>query len=131
MRVDTIMGSHVPRCRRPLKPVLDRDGSWVFQLDLMAGISNGSMQTGANGATTPPPPDQDGGYNSTMPIDNSSADNVPSQPAKTYPQDWPTYNAAQTSEKDSFQILLAGLCASVSQPERRFGRPGFPLADVG
>ena len=65
-----------------------------------------------------------------MPIDNSSADNVPSQPAKTYPQDWPAYDAAQTSEKDSFQILLAGLCASVSQPERRFGRPGFPLADI-
>jgi hypothetical protein len=28
----------------------------------------------------------------------------------TYPQDWPTYNAAQTHEKDKFLSLLHDLC---------------------
>ena len=39
------------------------------------------------------------------------------QPRKTYPQDWPAYNAAQTSEKDTFMVLLADLCANIPQPE--------------
>ena len=30
-----------------------------------------------------------------------------SNPRPTYPQDWPAYNAAQTSEKDTFSPLLA------------------------
>ena len=48
----------------------------------------------------------------------------------TYPQDWPAYNAAQTSEKDSFVMLLSDLCAGVAQPEYGFGRPRLPLADM-
>ena len=52
------------------------------------------------------------------------------QPRKTYPQDWPAYNAAQTSEKDTFMVLLADLCANIPQPEYGFGRPRFPLADM-
>ena len=52
------------------------------------------------------------------------------QPRKTYPQHWPAYNAAQTSEKDTFQVLLADLCTSISQPEHSFGRPRLPLADM-
>ena len=52
------------------------------------------------------------------------------QPRKTYPQDWPNYNAAQTSEKDTFQVLLSDLCANISQPEYSFGRPRLPLADM-
>ena len=52
------------------------------------------------------------------------------QPRKTYPQDWPSYNAAQTAEKDTFMTLLADLCASIAQPEYRFGRPSLPLADM-
>ena len=30
-------------------------------------------------------------------------------PRKTHPQDWPAYNAAQTSEKNAFMVLLADL----------------------
>lgn len=46
------------------------------------------------------------------------------------PQDWPAYNAAQTTEKDKFQILLHELCAGLpaSQPSR--GRPSLPLSDA-
>ncbi len=49
---------------------------------------------------------------------------------KTYPQDWPAYNAAQTSEKDSFKSLLADLCANIVQPTYNFGRPRLPFADM-
>ena len=51
-------------------------------------------------------------------------------PRKTYSQDWPAYNAAQTSEKDTFLALLADLCAGIVQPEYGFGRPRLPLADM-
>ncbi len=43
---------------------------------------------------------------------------------------WRTYNAAQVSEKSTFMELLADLCATVPQPEYRFGRPRLPLADM-
>ena len=49
---------------------------------------------------------------------------------RTYPQDWPAYNAAQTSEKDTLMALLAGLCADIVQPQYGFGRPSLPLADM-
>ena len=49
---------------------------------------------------------------------------------KTYPQDWPAYNAAQTSEKDNLLTLLADLCANVVQPPYSGGRPRYPLADM-
>lgn len=52
------------------------------------------------------------------------------RPRKTYAQDWPAYNAAQTSEKDTFLMLLADLCAGIAQPEYSFGRPRLPLADM-
>ena len=48
----------------------------------------------------------------------------------TYPQDWPAYNLAQTSEKDTFMALLADLCTNIPQPEYSFGRPRLPLADM-
>ena len=48
----------------------------------------------------------------------------------TYPQDWPAYNAAQTSEKDTFVSLLSDLCASIAQPDYSFGRPSLPLSDM-
>jgi hypothetical protein len=49
----------------------------------------------------------------------------------TYSQDWPRYNAAQCSEKDTVQALLRGLCEGIVQPlhEGR-GRPPLPLSDV-
>ncbi len=54
----------------------------------------------------------------------------PASPRKTYSQDWPAYNAAQTSEKDTFMSLLADLCAGVPQAEYTFGRPRLPMADM-
>ena len=57
---------------------------------------------------------------------------TPSQPKTrtTYRQDWPTYNAAQTSEKDAFMALLADLSTSIPQPDYSFGRPRLPMADM-
>lgn len=37
---------------------------------------------------------------------------------KTYRQDWPKYNHAQTTEKDRFQELLFELCQTVEEPPR-------------
>lgn len=60
----------------------------------------------------------------------ASGDQIQPIQRKTYPQDWPAYNAAQTSEKDNLLTLLADLCANVSQPEYTGGRPRYPLADM-
>jgi transposase len=50
---------------------------------------------------------------------------------RTYPQNWPAYNAAQTEEKDRFQVLLRDLCRGIAEPETpRKGRPRLPLADM-
>jgi transposase len=49
---------------------------------------------------------------------------------KTYPQNWPAYNKAQTTEQDKFQSLLRDLCAGVQEPEAKFGRPKMPLKDM-
>ena len=57
-------------------------------------------------------------------------DEIRTAPRKTYPQDWPAYNAAQTSEKANFLSMLAELCATVEQPLYDFGRPSYPLADM-
>ena len=51
-------------------------------------------------------------------------------PRKTYSQDWPAYNAAQTSKKDAFMVLLADLCTGIPQPEYGFGRPRLPVSDM-
>jgi transposase len=51
----------------------------------------------------------------------------------SYPQDWPSYNAAQCHEGDLFLPLLADLCRclEVEPAERgRPGRPRLPLADM-
>ena len=57
-------------------------------------------------------------------------DEIRSSPRKTYPQQWFAYNAAQTSEKDTFHRLLTDLCANVQQPTYIVGRPRFPFADM-
>jgi len=50
---------------------------------------------------------------------------------KTYPQDWPNYNRAQTQEKDLLMHLLAELCDSIADDEpKRPGRPRVPMADA-
>jgi transposase len=61
----------------------------------------------------------------------SLPDVPPRRKQKTYPQDWPNYNLAQTNEKDHFQDLLADLCRTVPEPAPRpgRGRKPLPLAD--
>src|SRR5207253_617636 len=49
---------------------------------------------------------------------------------RTYPQQWPAYNAAQVAEKDRFQILLRDLCRGIAEPPQDRGRPRLPLSDV-
>lgn len=44
------------------------------------------------------------------------ADKVPKR--KTYRQDWPKYNLAQTTEKNRFQQLLFELCQGIEEPPR-------------
>jgi transposase len=49
---------------------------------------------------------------------------------KTYTQDWPAYNAAQTKEKSELQALLYELCRNLPEPMQRTGRPRLALADI-
>jgi transposase len=48
----------------------------------------------------------------------------------TYAQDWPAYNAAQTSEKAMFCRLLRDLCAGIPEVEQQRGRPRLPIGDA-
>ena len=43
---------------------------------------------------------------------------------KTYKQDWPSYNQAQSVEKDRLQELLADLVRGIPEPEREESRRG-------
>src|ERR1041385_1215773 len=49
---------------------------------------------------------------------------------KTYSQNWPAYNAAQTKEKSEIQALLYELCKGLPEPEQRTGRPRLSLSDI-
>ena len=54
---------------------------------------------------------------------------------KTYRQDWPAYNEAQTNEKREFQALLADLCKGITEDVPDDGKPGrgrprIPLRDI-
>jgi hypothetical protein len=46
---------------------------------------------------------------------------------KTYRQEWPAYNAAQTQEKRIFQYLLHQLAQGVGSPAQHMGRPRYRL----
>lgn len=48
---------------------------------------------------------------------------------RTYAQEWPAYNAAQTHEKVHVAELLRDLCRAIDEPIQRRGRPRVPLAD--
>lgn len=48
----------------------------------------------------------------------------------TYRQNWPAYNAAQTSEKTLFLTLLHDLCRNIPEPAQVKGRPRLPLRDM-
>jgi transposase len=43
---------------------------------------------------------------------------------KTYPRNWPAYNAAQIEEKARVEVLLRALCEGIEQPARRPGARG-------
>lgn len=61
----------------------------------------------------------------------SAAEPVAKPPRKTYRQDWPNYNRAQTGEKRQFLGLLSDLCGTVPEPPpAKTGRPRVPLADA-
>ncbi len=61
---------------------------------------------------------------------SDSVEPSPKQKRQTYKQDWVNYNAAQVNEQGHFQDLLADLCRTVEEPERKGrGRPPIPLAD--
>jgi len=49
---------------------------------------------------------------------------------RTYSQNWPAYNTAQTHEKSELQTLLYELCRSLPEPEQLRGRPRLSLADI-
>lgn len=51
---------------------------------------------------------------------------------KTYRQNWPAYNAAQTTEKAQVELLLKSLCEGIEEPNRKVGpgRPRIPLRDA-
>lgn len=48
----------------------------------------------------------------------------------TYPQNWPAYNRAQTTEKELFRFLLRDLTAAIPEPERGMGRPSVPVSEA-
>ena len=59
------------------------------------------------------------------------AEVLPAKPQRpTYPQKWPEYNAAQTTEKANFLLLLSGLCRGICEPPQTMGRPRLPYADM-
>ena len=50
---------------------------------------------------------------------------------QTSSQSWSAYNAAQTNEKDQFQVLLKDLCSGVPEPARaKTGRRPLPISDL-
>lgn len=49
---------------------------------------------------------------------------------KTYTQNWPAYNAAQTQEKSQLQAYLYELCRAIPEPTQHRGRPRLSLADI-
>lgn len=49
---------------------------------------------------------------------------------KTYSQNWPAYNAAQTTEKSHLQALRYELCRTIAEPVQQRGRPRLSLADI-
>ena len=64
-------------------------------------------------------------------MDSNNTTTTAPLPRKTYPQDWPRYNAAQVAEKSTFTRLLADLCSTIEHPtEVRRGRPNLPLSDM-
>jgi len=49
---------------------------------------------------------------------------------RSYKQEWPAYNKAQTNEKAHFLAFLYELCSGIEEPVHTFGRPRLSLADI-
>jgi transposase len=49
---------------------------------------------------------------------------------KTYTQNWPAYNKAQTNERAHFLAFLYELCSGIEEPIQSKGRPRLPLSDI-
>ena len=127
------MRGHIPRRRNSSRLSAKLVDSTQYQLDFPASVWDNGIKTGENDALTSPPPNR--GKDSGLPMTTSHL--IPDRttpvnptPRRTYPQDWPSYNKAQTSEKDTLQALLADLCAQVPQPPHVNGRPPLPLSDM-
>jgi hypothetical protein len=62
---------------------------------------------------------------------SDSGEVPPPAKRKTYAQNWPAYNAAQTTEKARVEMLLKSLCEGIEEPPRKPGpgRPRLPLRD--
>jgi hypothetical protein len=70
--------------------------------------------------------DRDGSITTTQTVSVTETIKKP-----TYKQVWPAYNAAQTNEKDKFQVLLGDLCRGIiDETPRTKGQPRLPLADA-
>jgi len=71
--------------------------------------------------------ERDGGLSYDVPLPTKEPAR---SPRKTYPQDWPAYNAAQCGEKRDFRRLLHDLCRGIELPHQKRGRPPIPVSDV-
>ena len=80
-----------------IKPKLE--ANWcrkgAIQIDCLGDIRYNIFKSGTNGAVTPPPPNRDGGVGSIITFTNYTTTAELPQTRKTYPQDWPAYNAAR------------------------------------
>lgn len=61
-------------------------------------------------------------------LDDPESQPQPQRP--TYRQKWPEYNAAQTTEKANFLMLLHGLCKGICEPAQHMGRPRLAYGDM-
>lgn len=55
---------------------------------------------------------------------------VSSGEKKTYPQNWPAYNASQTQEKRMFMQILGEITEKFSVERNKSGRPKIDLSDI-
>src|SRR6185436_19838957 len=62
-------------------------------------------------------------WDSTVSDDTGQIE-LPKPKRKTYPRNWPTYNAAQIEEKARVEVLLKALCEGIEQPARKPGARG-------
>ena len=122
-----------PGRRNTSKLPINSTQSTQYQLDFLDAVCyDGKVKSEGNDAVTPLPPNHSRGDISAMTNSHTTtAEPLESTPKRqTYPQDWPAYNAAQTSEKDTLKALLGDLCATIPQAPYAFGRPSLPMSDM-